>query len=83
LVIAGTVGFLINETIVVIAQLNGNISNSSTTALNSTGPGKNIVVTWIESNDTKANRISMINVSSEDFWKIFELLTNKTKGTFE
>jgi hypothetical protein len=83
LVIACTVGLLINETRVLIAQLNGNISSNSTTALNSTGQeGKNIILTWIESNDTKAYRIPMINISNEDFWKIFgPLLKPSTNGS--
>jgi hypothetical protein len=77
------VGFLVNEVRVVIAQLNGNVSSNSTTALNSTDPEhKNIVLTWIESNDTKANRIPMITISNEDFWKIFDpLLKTSTNGS--
>jgi hypothetical protein len=79
---------MINETIVVLAQLNSNISSNSTTAINSTEPeGKNIVLTWIESNDTKTHRIPMMNVSIEDFWKIFVPLlkssTNESISTLE
>jgi len=69
---------------VVIAQLNGNISSNSTTALNSTdSDDKNIVVTWLN----ESNKTNTISISNEDFWKIFgplfELSTNKTSSTFE
>jgi len=78
------VGFTISETLVVIAQPNGNISRNNTTALNSTDlDGKNIVVTWLQSNKTNANSTPTISVSNEDFWKIFgplfELSTNTTR----
>jgi len=78
------VGFTISEPLVVIAQPNGNISHNNTTALNSTdSDGKNIVVTWLESNKTNANSTPTISVSNEDFWKIFgplfELSTNTTR----
>ena len=77
------VGFTISETLVTVAQPNGNISRNNTTALNSTdSEGKNIVVTWLESNKTNANRVPMISISNEDFWKIFgplfELSTNSS-----
>jgi hypothetical protein len=75
---------MISEIMVVIAQLNDNISSNSTTALNSTdSDGKNIVVTWLESNKTNANSTPTISVSNADFWKIFgplfELSTNTTR----
>ncbi len=78
------VGFTISETLVVIAQPNGNISRNNTTALNSTdSDGKKIVVTWLQSNKTNANSTPTISVSNEDFWKIFgplfELSTNTTR----
>ena len=73
------VGFIISETLVAIAKQNGNSSHNNTTALNSTdSDGKNIVVTWLQSNSTPT-----ISVSNEDFWKIFgplfELSTNRTR----
>ena len=78
------VGFTISETLVVIAQPNGNISRNNTTALNSTdSDGKNIVITWLETNKTNTISAPMINISNEDFWKIFgplfELSTNTTR----
>jgi hypothetical protein len=75
---------MISEIMVVIAQLNDNISSNSTTALNSTdSDGKNIVVIWLESNKTNTISAPTISVSNEDFWKIFgplfELSTNTTR----
>jgi hypothetical protein len=77
------VGFSISETITAIAQPSGNSSHNNTTALNSTdSDGKNIIVTWLQSNKTNANSTPTISVSNEDFWKIFgplfELTTNTT-----
>ncbi|MGH9986934.1 MAG: hypothetical protein ACRD8W_23565 [Nitrososphaeraceae archaeon] len=74
------VGFIISETLVAIAQPNGNISRNNTTALNSTdSEGKNIVVTWLN----ESNKTNTISISNEDFWKIFgplfELSTNTTR----
>lgn len=68
---------------VAIAQLNGSISNNSTTALNSKDPdGKKIVVTWIESNDTYSHSVPMISVNHEEFWKTFgSLLKTSTNGS--
>ena len=76
--------FTISETLVAIAQLNGNISHNNITALNSTdSDDKNIIVTWLESNKTNTTSAPMIRVSNEDFWKIFgplfELSTNTTR----
>ena len=77
------VGFIISETLVAIAQPNGNISRNNTTALDLGSDGKNIVVIWLESNKTNANSTPTISVSNEDFWKIFgplfELSTNTTR----
>jgi hypothetical protein len=76
------VGFIISETLVAIAQPSGNSSHNNTTALDLDSDGKNIVVTWLQSNKTNANSTPTISVSNEDFWKIFgplfELSTNTT-----
>ena len=82
------VGFIISETLVAIAKQNGNSSHNNTTALNSTdSDGKNIIVTWLESNKTNTISDPTISVSNEDFWKIFgpllEISTNETSGIFE
>jgi hypothetical protein len=84
LIVTVLVGFTISETMVVIAQTNGNISRNNTTALNSTdSDGKKIVVIWLESNRTNTTSAPTISVSNEDFWKIFgplfELSTNTTR----
>jgi len=69
--------FTMSDTMVTIAQLNGNISHNNTTALNSTNSDG---VPWPESN--KTNSVPMISITNEDFWKIFgplfELSTKKT-----
>ena len=77
------VGFIISETLVAIAQPNGNIIRNNTTALDLGSDGKNIVITWLETNKTNTISAPMINISNEDFWKIFgplfELSTNTTR----
>jgi hypothetical protein len=41
-----------------------------------------IIVTWLETNDTKTNDTSMISISGADFWKIFvPLLEQSINGT--
>jgi len=74
--------------LIAVAQLNGSISNNSTTALNSKDlDGKKIVLTWIESNDTDSHSVPMISVSHEDFWKTFgpllKISTNGSVNTLE
>jgi uncharacterized membrane protein len=74
--------------LIVIAQLNGNISSNSTVALNSGDlESKNIVLTWIESNDTDSPSVPMISVGHEDFWEAFGPLlktsTNRSVNTLE
>ena len=70
------IGFAVNENIVVTAQTNSTNSDK-----------QKIIVTWLETNDTKTSDTPMISVSGEDFWKIFEplleLSTNETKNKFE
>lgn len=33
-----------------------------------------IIVTWLETNKTKTDEAPVVNISNEDFWKIFEPL---------
>lgn len=70
------IGFAVNEYIVVTAQTNSTNSDK-----------QKIIVTWLETNDTKTSDTPMISVSGEDFWKIFEplleLSTNETINKFE
>ncbi|MGH9995220.1 MAG: hypothetical protein ACRD4J_08300 [Nitrososphaeraceae archaeon] len=79
LVVTIMIVFTMSDTMVTIAQLNGNISHNNTTALNSTNSDG---VPWPESNKTNANSVPMISITNEDFWKIFgplfELSTKKT-----
>jgi len=83
LVVTIMTGFTMSDTMITIAQPSGNISRNNTIALNSTdSDGKNIIVTWLETNNTNTNNAPM-RVSNEDFWKIFgplfELSTNTTR----
>jgi hypothetical protein len=75
-IVIAMVGFAINEAIVVTAQNNSTNSDRRT-----------IIVTWLETNKTMTNSTSMISISGEEFWKIFEPLlkqsTNKTMDSFE
>jgi hypothetical protein len=79
LIVTVLVGFTISETMVVIAQPNGNISHNNTTDLDLDSDSKNIVVTWLN----ESNKTNTISISNEDFWKIFgplfELTTNMTR----
>jgi hypothetical protein len=71
------IGVMINETLVVTAQ------EKQVNASNSTNLEKpNLIVTWIETNDTKTSDSHVISVSGEDFWKVFEpLLKQSTNGS--
>jgi hypothetical protein len=62
------IGFAVNENIVVTAQTNSTNLDK-----------RNIVVTWLETNDTKTSSDTpVISVSNEDFWKMFELLVKQS-----
>ena len=71
------IGVMINETLVVTAQ------EKQMNASNSTNLEKpNLIVTWIETNDTKTSDAQVISVSGEDFWKVFEpLFKQSTNGS--
>ena len=84
LAVAIMTGFTMSDTMITLAQPSDNISRNNTKALNSTdSDGKNIVVTWLESNQPNTISAPTISVSNEDFWKIFgplfELSTNTTR----
>ena len=55
------IGFAVNENMVMTAQSNSTNSDK-----------QKIIVTWLETNDTKTSDILAISISGEDFWKIFE-----------
>ena len=61
------IGFAVNENIVVTAQTNSTNLDK-----------RNIVVTWLETNDTKTIDTLVISVSNEDFWKMFESLLKQS-----
>jgi preprotein translocase subunit SecF len=61
------IGFAVNENIVVTAQTNSTNLDK-----------RNIVVTWLETNDTKTIDTPVISVSNEDFWKMFEPLLKQS-----
>ena len=64
---------MINETIIATAQ------EKEMNASNSTNLEKpNIVVTWLETNDTKTSEVPVISVSGEDFWVVFEPLLKQS-----
>jgi hypothetical protein len=84
LVVAIMTGFTMGDNMITMAQPNDNINRTNITVLNSTdSDGKNIVVTWLETNKTNTISTPTISVSNEDFWKIFgplfELSTNTTR----
>jgi hypothetical protein len=76
LIAIAIIGFAVNENIVVTAQTNSTNSDK-----------QKIIVTWLETNDTKTSDTPVIRISSEDFWKIFEplleLSTNVTLDSLE
>jgi hypothetical protein len=75
------IGFTVNEVMTVTAQDHINQTNSTNM------DKQKIVVTWLNTNDSMTGDSHAINVSSEDFWKIFgpllQLSSNKTIGTSE
>ena len=83
LVVTIMTGFTMSDTMITMAQPNDNISRNNTKALDLDSDGKNIVVTWLEKNETNTISAPTISVSNEDFWKIFgplfELSTNTTR----
>jgi hypothetical protein len=69
-IVVAIIGFAVNENIVVTAQSNSTNSDK-----------QKIIVTWLETNDTKTTDTPVISVSDEDFWKTFEpLLKQSTNG---
>ena len=69
-IVVAMIGFAVNENIVVTAQSNSTNSDK-----------QKIIVTWLETNDTKTTDTPVISVSDEDFWKTFEpLLKQSTNG---
>ena len=61
------IGFAVNENIVATAQTNSTNSDK-----------QKIVVTWLETNDTKTSDTPAISISDEDFWKTFNPLLEQS-----
>ena len=61
------IGFAVNENIVVTAQSNSTNSDK-----------QKIIVTWLETNDTKTSDTPAISISDEDFWKTFNPLLEQS-----
>jgi hypothetical protein len=81
-----TIGFAINGIVNATAQdrkLNYQISQSNSTNIDK----QSIIVTWLETNDTKASSAPMIMVSDQDFWMVFgpllEQSINGSTSSFE
>ena len=71
-----TIGFVISGIVNATAQKSISQSNSTNS------DKQKIIVTWLETNDTKTSDTQMISISGEDFWKTFEpLLKQSINGT--
>ena len=71
-----TIGFVISGIVNATAQESISQSNSTNS------DKQKIIVTWLETNDTKTSDTQMISISGEDFWKIFvPLLEQSINGT--
>ena len=66
------IGFMLSGVVNALAQTNSTKSDK-----------QKIIVTWLDVNNTKTSDLSMINISSKDFWKIFEPLLKPTDGSTE
>ena len=68
LIAVAMIGFVfVNENIVVTAQSNSTNSDK-----------QKIIVTWLETNDTKTGDTPAISISDEDFWKTFNPLLEQS-----
>ena len=69
---------IVAMTLAVIGFVLSGIANA-TSQNNSIIVGKQkIIVTWLETNDTKTSDTPMIGVSGEDFWMVFEQLLKQS-----
>ncbi|MGH9998104.1 MAG: hypothetical protein ACRD7F_08830 [Nitrososphaeraceae archaeon] len=66
-IVIAMIGFAVNENIVVTAQSNSTNSDK-----------QKIIVTWLETNDTKTSDTPAISISDEDFWKTFNPLLEQS-----
>ena len=79
--IIATIGFVISGIANATAQ--ESISQSNSTNMDK----QNIIVTWLEINDTKSSDTPVISVSGQDFWMVFgpllEQSINASTSSFE
>ena len=66
-IVVAMIGFAVNETILAAAQSNSTNSDK-----------QKIIVTWLETNDTKTSDTPAISISDEDFWKTFNPLLEQS-----
>jgi hypothetical protein len=66
-IVVAMIGFAVNETILAAAQSNSTNSDK-----------QKIIVTWLETNDTKTSDTPAISISNEDFWKTFNPLLEQS-----
>lgn len=67
---------MVKKIVIIIATVMAGVAVSETVVVsaqsNSTKPdGRNIIVTWLKTNDTKTSASPATSVSSEDFWVVF------------
>ena len=67
LIAVAIIGFAVNENIIVTAQTNSTNLDE-----------QKIIVTWVETNDTKTSDTPAISISDEDFWKTFNPLLKQS-----
>ena len=75
--ILAIIGFVLSGVVNATAQeskLEDSINQTSPTQVER----QKIIVTWLETNDTKTSDTPLIIVSSEDFWMAFEPLLKQT-----
>ena len=66
-IVVAIIGFAVDETLFVTAQSNSTNSDK-----------QKIIVTWLETNDTKTSDTPAISISDEDFWKTFNPLLEQS-----
>ena len=72
-IILAVIGFVLSGVVNATAQKSK--LEDSINQTNSTKSDKQkIIVTWLDTNNTKTSDLPIINISSKDFWKIFEPL---------
>src|SRR5262245_37916729 len=68
---AGTQHDLLNDS---ISQNNSIQSSLNSTDIKLEPDDKQIVVTWLDANETEADNSPVINITSQEFWKTFSPL---------